>query len=101
MSFSSILAKVAPELEAGLTLVGGPAGAIGAMAVKGVAAIVCHDKPNATVSDIQAALAGATPDQLLALQRLNDEFKLQTQKLNIDVLKLQQEMEATDAGDRD
>lgn len=100
MSFSSILGKIAPELEAGLSLVGGPFGAIGAMAVKGVAAIVAPGKDNASVSDIQAALAGATPDQLLALQKLNDEFKLKTQELKLDVLQLQQQQEATDAADR-
>lgn len=100
MSFASILGKIAPELEAGLTLVGGPFGAIGAMAVKGVAAIVTPGNDSPTTADLQAALAGATPDQLMALQKLNDEFKLKTQELKLDVLKLQSEQEKTDAADR-
>lgn len=99
MSVSSILSKIAPELEAGLALVGGPFGAVGAMAVKGVAAIVCPGKDSASAEDVQAALTGATPDQLLALQKLNDDFKTQTQKLNLDVLKIQAEQEEKDSAD--
>lgn len=100
MSFTTILSKIAPELEAGLTLAGGPFGGLAAMVLKGVAAIVTPGQPDATLDQVQAALAGATPDQMLALQKFNNDFKLQTQAMNLDVLKLQEELQASDAADR-
>ena len=99
MSFTSILSKIAPELEAGLAMTG-PFGAVAAMALKAVGAVVTPGDGNPTLDSVQAALAGATPEQMLQLQQANDQFKLDTQKLNIDVLKIQEELAASDAADR-
>lgn len=100
MSLGTILSKIAPELEAALPLVGGPFGAVASMAIKAVSDVVSPGEPNPTVASITAALTGATPDQLLALTKINDDFKLKTQQMGIDVLKIQEEMDATDAADR-
>lgn len=100
MSLLSILGKVAPELEAGLGLFGGPFGALGALAVKTVASVVAPSDPNPTPESLLTAMQSATPEDLIKLQQLNGEFKLQAAKLNIDVLELQQEQEANDERDR-
>lgn len=100
MSLGTILGKIAPELEAGLSLAGGPFGAIGAMAVKAVAGVVAPNAVSPTVDELNAALAGATPDQLLQLQKLNNDFKLKTEEMNLHVIQLQQEQEANDVADR-
>lgn len=100
MSIGSILGKIAPELEAGLGLVGGPFGAIGALAVKAVSSVVSPGNSDATPETLLTALQSATPEDLLKLQQLNVDFKLQTEKLNLNVLQLQQDQEASDAADR-
>lgn len=100
MSLGSILGKIAPELEAGLDLVGGPFGAIGALAVKAVSSVVSPDNPDATPETLLASMQTATPDQLIQLQKFNNDFKLQTAQLNLDVLQLKEEQDASDAADR-
>lgn len=99
MSFTTILSKIAPELEAGLAMTG-PFGALGAMALKAVSAVVDQGNGSPTLDSVQTALAGATPEQMLELQKVNNDFKLKTQAMNIDVLKIQQELAESDAADR-
>jgi hypothetical protein len=99
MSFTSILSAIAPELEAALPLVGGPFGAVASMALKAVSGVVTPTDPSPTVDKVLAALHGATPEQLAAIQKANDDFKLKTEQLGIDTLQIKADLEAKEAAD--
>lgn len=89
MDWKNIVATVAPWIG---TALGGPLGgaAVGAVAD----ALGLSDK---TEASIKAALAGVTPEQMLALKNADQAFALQMQELGF---KQVSDMEALAAGDR-
>jgi hypothetical protein len=92
MDFGSILKTVAPWIGTALT---GGAGPLVGMAISAAAsALGASDK---TADGIKAALAGATPEQMLALKQADQGFALQMQELGFKDL---ESLEAIAAGDR-
>lgn len=87
MSFDwkKLVGTVAPTLAAAL---GGP---MAGLAVKAVAEAL--GTPDATADELETRLAGATPADLLALKKAEQDFKVQMKTLEVDVFKLE-------AGDR-
>ena len=83
MSFDwkGLLGNVAPVLG---TAIGGPFGALAGAAVKAVLGL----GTDSTEEEMAKALEKATPEQLLAIQNAERQFKLDMEKLNVDVLKL-------------
>jgi hypothetical protein len=89
MDWTKLVSTVAPWIG---TALGGP---LGGMAVEAAAnALGLSDK---TVDSVKQALAGVTPDQMLALKKADQEFALQMQALGF---KNVADMEAIAAGDR-
>ena len=90
MDWTKLVSTVAPWIG---TALGGP---LGGMAVEAAAnALGLTDK---TVDSVKQALAGVTPDQMLALKKADQDFALQMQALGF---KNTADMEAIAAGDRD
>lgn len=79
--WKSLLGNVAPLLG---TAIGGPFGALAGTAVKAALGLADDSDEEA----IQKAMQKATPEQLLALQNAERQFKLDMEKLNVDVMKL-------------
>lgn len=77
-----ILGAVAPTLGAAL---GGPMGGI---AAKTIATILLGDEA-ADESKIAAAVAGATPDQLLLLKKANLDFEVKMRELEVDIKRIE------------
>ena len=89
MDISSILATVAPWIG---TALGGP---LGGMAVEAAAnALGLSDK---TVEAVKTAISGATPEQMLALKKADQDFALQMQALGF---KQVADLEAIASADR-
>ena len=89
MNFADIIKTVAPWIG---TALGGP---LGGMAVEAAAsALGLSDK---TAESVKAAISGATPDQMLALKKADQDFALQMQALGF---KQVADLEAIAAGDR-
>ena len=76
-SFTNILGKVAPWLAAAAS---GPVGLAG-MAIKTVANAL--DVKDATADNITAAIAGATPEQMLAIKKAEADFKTRMEELGL------------------
>lgn len=73
MDWKSIIATVAPWIG---TALGGP---LGGMAVSAIAnAFGLSEK---TVESVKAAISGATPEQLLALKKADQDFALRMQEI--------------------
>lgn len=90
MDWTKLVSAVAPWIG---TALGGP---LGGMAVEAAAnALGLSDK---TVDSVKQALAGVTPEQMLALKKADQDFALQMQALGF---KNVVDMEAIAAGDRD
>lgn len=89
MDWQTIIKTVAPWIG---TALGGP---LGGMAVEAAAsALGVSDK---TADAVKQALAGVTPDQMLALKKADQDFALQMQALGF---KQVTDLEAIAAGDR-
>lgn len=89
MDFTAIIKTVAPWIG---TALGGP---LGGMAVTAAAnALGLGDK---TTDAIKQALDGATPEQMLALKKADDDFALQMQALGFKQIT---DLETLAAGDR-
>ncbi len=89
MSFADIMRTVAPWIG---TALGGP---LGGMAVEAAAnALGLGDK---TAEAVKAAISGATPEQMLALKKADQDFALQMQALGF---KQTADLESIAAGDR-
>lgn len=89
MDWSSIVKTVAPWIG---TALGGP---LGGMAVEAAAnALGLSDK---TTDAVKQAISGATPEQMLALKKADQDFALQMQALGF---KQVADLEAIAAGDR-
>jgi len=90
MDFLSILRTVSPWIASAF---GGP---LGGMAVTAAAnALGLSDK---TADAVKQAISGATPEQMLALKKADQDFALQMQALGF---KETTDLEAIAAGDRD
>jgi hypothetical protein len=86
-TFGPLIGSVAPTIA---TALGGP---VAGMAVKAISgALFGHE--NGTEDDIMTALANPTGDQLAALKKIDNDFKVQMKSLDID-------LERISAGDRD
>lgn len=90
MDFTSILKTVAPWIA---TAVGGP---LGGLAVG--AACDALGVPEKTTDSLKAALAGVTPEQMLALKQADQNFQVQMQAMGFKNIS---DLEAIAAGDRD
>jgi len=89
MDWQSLVRTVAPWLG---TALGGP---LGGMAVEAIGnALGLQDK---TVETVKSALAGATPEQMLAIKKADQEFALHMQELGFKQIV---DLEAIAAGDR-
>jgi len=89
MDITAIIRTIAPWIG---TALGGP---LGGMAVQAASdALGLSDK---TLAAVQSAIAGATPDQMLALKTADQGFALQMQALGFKQLV---DLEAVAAGDR-
>jgi hypothetical protein len=89
MSLANVLRTVAPWIGTALT------GPLGGMAVEAAAnALGLSEK---TAEAVKTALSGATPEQMLALKKADQEFALQMQALGF---KQVTDLEAITAGDR-
>ncbi len=90
MDFISILKTVSPWIASAL---GGP---LGGMAVEAAAgALGLSDR---TTDAVKQAIIGATPEQMLALKKADQDFALQMQALGFKQIT---DLEAIAAGDRD
>lgn len=90
MDWTKLVSTVAPWIG---TALGGP---LGGMAVEAAAnALGLTDK---TVDSVKQALAGVTPEQMLALKKADQDFAVQMQAIGF---KNVADMEAIAAGDRD
>lgn len=83
----STLAAVAPSIA---TAFGGPVAGLAVKAIEGVFGLDSTGDKNAAMQ----AIAGATPDQILALKKADNDFAVQMRQLDIDLEKIS-------AGDRD
>lgn len=89
MDFTAIIKTVAPWIG---TALGGP---LGGMAVEAAAnALGLSDK---TVDAVKTAISGATPEQMLALKKADQDFSLQMQALGFKQIT---DLESIAAGDR-
>ena len=88
-TWKSIIRNVAPVLG---TALGGP---MAGTATKFIANELLG-KPDAHESDIEQAVMKASPEQLSKLKAMDTQFKLEMQKLNIDVYKLEAKLEIQD-----
>jgi hypothetical protein len=85
-NWKALLGSVAPTIA---TALGGPLAGIGTKALIGALGLA----DGAGESEIAAAMASATPDQLLALKKADQDFAVRMKELDID-------LEKVNAGDR-
>lgn len=90
MAFEDILKTVAPWLGAALT---GPVG-LATMAATTIASKL--GLSDATVEGVKTALAGATPEQMLALKNSDNDFQLKMKELGFDNLEKMEKIAADD-----
>ena len=81
MDLLKIVGAVAPSLA---TAIGGP---LGGMAMK-VVAEVLGLPADSSEKDVSKAMAAATPDQLLALKKADQDFAVRMRELDIDLEKI-------------
>jgi hypothetical protein len=79
--FGSLIGAIAPTIA---TALGGP---VAGMAVKALSSAL-FGHPNGSEDDIMSALAGATPDQITAIKKIDADFKVQMKQLDIDLVKI-------------
>jgi len=86
--FGKLIENVAPTIA---TAIGGP---VAGMAVKALStALLGHG--DGSEDDITAALSNATPDQIAAIRRADNDFKVQMKSLDIDLVKIAAEDRAS------
>jgi len=86
--WKATLAAVAPAIG---TAIGGPFGALAGVALKAVLGL----GDDATEEATAQALAKATPEQLLALRQADNQFKLDLEKIGVDLAKIDAEDRAS------
>jgi len=77
MNWKQTLAAVAPSLAGAI---GGP---LAFSAVKRIGQVLIGDEFDGDESDIETAIMGASPEQLLALKNADNTFKVQMKKLDV------------------
>ena len=82
MSWKSILSSVAPTIA---TALGGP---FAGTAVKFLAGKLLGDE-NKSQDEVEQFILGASPEQLVNIKKLDNDFKLEMEKLGVDVFKLE------------
>lgn len=82
-AWRSVLAKIAPGLG---TVLGGP---LGGIAGKVLGDILTPGVAKPSESDLEAAFATATPEQLLELKQADQEFTEKMKALDVDIFKLE------------
>ena len=85
--FGPLLGQIAPTIA---TALGGPLAGIAVKTLSNV--LLGHD--NGSEDDVKAAMTSASPDQLVALKKIDADFKAHMKELDID-------LERIAAGDRD
>ena len=85
--FGPLLGQIAPTIA---TALGGP---LAGIAVKTLSAVLLGHE-NGSEDDVKAAMTSASPDQLVALKKIDADFKAHMKELDID-------LERIAAGDRD
>lgn len=90
-----VLAKVAPALA---TALGGPLAGGAVAALGDVFGIKTGEGSPASKEQLVAAISGATPDQLLALKKADQDYLVKMQELGFKNI---EELERLAAGDRD
>lgn len=85
--FGPLLGQVAPTIA---TALGGPLAGVAVKTLSNV--LLGHD--SGSEDDVRAAMATATPDQLAAIKKIDNDFKAHMKELDID-------LERIAAGDRD
>jgi len=85
--FGPLLGQVAPTIA---TALGGPLAGIAVKTLSNV--LLGHE--NGSEDDVKAAMSSASPDQLVALKKIDADFKAHMKELDID-------LERIAAGDRD
>lgn len=97
MDWQSLVKTVAPILG---TALGGP---FGGMAVQAIGSV--FGLSQATTDTVKAAIAGATPEQMLALKQADQDFQLKMAALGFENTQKLEELNLqyaqTDAADRD
>ena len=79
--FGKLIENVAPTIA---TALGGP---VAGMAVKALStALLGHS--DGSENDINAALQAATPEQILAIRKADNDFRIQLKQLDIDLAKI-------------
>ena len=79
--FGKLIQNVAPTIA---TALGGP---VAGMAVRALStALLGH--PDGSQDDIHAALENATPDQIAAIKKVDNDFKVQMKSLEIDLVRI-------------
>lgn len=79
--FGGLIETIAPTIASAL---GGP---VAGMAVKCLSnALFGHG--DASEADITGALANATPEQIVAIRKVDNDFKVQLKQLDIDLVKI-------------
>ena len=81
MDWLKTIGMVAPTIA---TALGGP---LAGMATKAIAGALLGDE-NASQADIEMAVAGATPDDLIKLKQLDSEFELKMAEIGVDLKKV-------------
>lgn len=76
-----VLSKIAPTLA---TAVGGPLAGVATTAIMGALGLSSNSSPE----DVAAAVVGATPEQLLALKKADQDFAIQMKQLGVSLEKL-------------
>jgi len=82
MSWKSILSSVAPTIA---TALGGP---FAGTAVKFLAGKLLGDEGKSQ-DEVEQFILGASPEQLVNIKKLDNDFKLDMEKLGVDVFKLE------------
>lgn len=82
MSWKKTLNSVAPTLAAAL---GGP---VAGAATKFLADKLLGDE-SASLKDVENAIIGASPETLSSLKEIDNQFKIEMEKLGVDVFKLE------------
>ena len=84
MNWKDLVRNIAPALG---TALGGPVAGLG---VKFLADKFLGN-PNATEQEVEAAVLGASPEKLLEIKKLDQQFTVQMKSLDIDVFKMEVE----------
>jgi hypothetical protein len=81
MNWKNTLAAIAPTLA---TAIGGP---LAGGAVKFLSGKLLGD--DASIQDLERLVTNASPDQLAEIKRLDNQFKLEMEKIGVDVFALE------------